>query len=150
MFCCDPPLSTAIQPLIDLANNSRSLAGIQAKNTLNTCFGYDYFDEPILPDPGSSRNQSGAKSEQPTNQVYAFPNPTDGMVQFHYQLGRLYANLSIKIYDVKGVLVDEFEVANHPEGFASWDSRKVKAGFYVYSICSNGQPIVSDKLIVSR
>ncbi len=150
MFCCDPPLSTAIQPLIDLANNSRSLTGIQAKNTLNTCFGYDYFDEPILPDPGSSRDPSGAKTEQPTNQVYAFPNPADGMVQFHYQLDRLYANVSIKIYDVKGVLVDEFEVANHAEGFASWDSRKVKAGFYVYSICSNGQSIVSDKLIVSR
>jgi Reprolysin (M12B) family zinc metalloprotease len=141
-----------LQPLVNLAETSRGIAGLQAKNILNNGFGGEWYDELILPDlqSGGSR-EATVKSISKKDQIYAFPNPASQQVQFHYRLENNYRAMSIKVHDGLGKLIAEIPVDNeHKEGFVSWDAAATNPGVYIYSICSQGHVLVADKLIIIK
>ena len=143
--------SVGLVLIVDLAENSRRIAGLQAKNILNEGFAYDYYDEAILPTiENQNRIGFGDKNGQEEHKVIAFPNPASEMVQFHYKVKKEYANMSIRIWDSTGKLIDELTIQESKTGFLSWDTQEVETGFYFYSICTNENVLASGKLVVSR
>lgn len=138
-----------LEKVIDLASNSKGIAGIQAKNILNTAFGYTIYDDPILPEL-TEELRINKKTEKLLNQIKAFPNPADQNVQFQYSLDQNYINLSIRIFDSSGTLIEVLPLPDGKEGFLSWNSGKAKDGFYLYSIASNKHNLVTGKLVIAR
>ncbi|MFT4668165.1 MAG: hypothetical protein ACI9XB_005146, partial [Gammaproteobacteria bacterium] len=86
-----------IQSIIDIANNSKGLAGRQAKNILNHGFDFSIFDPTIFPESTEERLQNTTLEEE-KNRIVAFPNPATDKLSFEYHLDREYSNIVIKIY----------------------------------------------------
>ncbi|MEL6853180.1 MAG: T9SS type A sorting domain-containing protein, partial [Bacteroidota bacterium] len=82
--------------------------------------------------------------------VQVFPNPSQGLTQFQYDL-RQAGEVSISIHDISGRLVDEIRPGFQGAGpqQLSWENRSLEAGMYFYTFQVNEQ-ITGGKIVISR
>jgi Secretion system C-terminal sorting domain len=137
-----------IQGIVAIAENSKGIAGQQAKNILNYGFGYDIFDPTIYPELSGPQRVVGAEIKKPENSIVAFPNPANEELSFQYQLDRVYADLAIKIYNVRGQLQHSIQLPDGHEGFVSWQANNLIPGIYLYSITSYDHALHTGKLVI--
>ena len=147
--------SLEVLDLVAIADTSKGLAGVQAQSLLNFAYGYNYFDLPALPDPGSKSSRvqdQGFQDDNITGKphfVTAYPNPAKSWVTFDYTLPPPAESATIVISDVTGKQIGIVKV-NRSFGQTVWDTRGVSAGIYFYSLEVNGNVIDKRKLIISK
>lgn len=138
-----------LEDVITIAINCKGLAGHQARNILNNYYEYELYENPILPEIGENRLIKG-EMEQINNEIYAFPNPASTLVNFHFKVDENYKNMSIRILDSRGHLIEEIPIDSQVNGYHTWNASGVTSGFYFFSICSNQHTLASGKLVISR
>ena len=96
------------------------------------------------------------KKESELPQIFSlgtnFPNPFNGMTIIPFELEKT-SNISLKVYDVSGRLVNELVTGEKPAGIyhIEWDGKNllgmnVSSGMYIYSLQS-GEHKIFDKLL---
>jgi hypothetical protein len=138
-----------IQSIVNIADNSKGLAGLQAKNILNYGFDFDIFDPTIFPELTEQRLER-TKTVEEKNRVIAFPNPATDKLNFEYHLDRVYSNLVIKIYNSNGKYLSGIKIPDGKDGFVNWNANSLLSGVYHYSICSNDHTLNTGKLVIVK
>jgi hypothetical protein len=129
--------STEKANIIFIANNSKGVAGAQAKSILEGVYE-EYFDD--CPDADGS---AGCKSSSTINpnvlgrayglNISVKPNPAKQWAAFDYTLPGDETEATITITNATGAVIEILEV-NGKQGQKLWDTRKVKPGVYIYTI----------------
>lgn len=127
--------STQIDILQNIASSSTGIAGTQARSILEFAYGYSYID--CAPVAGSTKS-SKINSQNQINtlfepQISVYPNPSISWVAFNYNIPDGIKNSSIKIYDIKGQQIQEFNISN-TKGEIIWDTRGITPGVYSYNL----------------
>lgn len=143
--------SSEINNLVYMADNSRGTAGTQAKSILEYAYGYNYCN-------CISDNEAGYKSSNALNpdsftqllgiEITVEPNPATDWAVFNYTLADSNAEGVIKIMDLKGSFITSLSISGM-QGQKVWDTRKLKAGVYFYTLKVAGYSI-SGKIVVSK
>jgi hypothetical protein len=125
--------------LENLAENSKGIAGEQAKGILEYFYGQHFCN---CVNTSIDENKSSTTSFNPNQfaeamglKINADPNPASTWVTFNYQLpiGKEKAVLIIK--NTEGKQVAQF-IFNNETGQQVWDTRSLKSGTYIYEfIC---------------
>ncbi len=76
------------------------------------------------------------------------PNPAGDKVHFDFDL-RDYKQAVLQIFNISGVLVEEFTVYAH-QPFIEWDSNEIKSGNYIVKLCVDDQVAISRKFVVTK
>jgi len=92
----------------------------------------------------------GVEDLEEINSFKAFPNPSNGITNFQYELQNA-ADVGLNIYDVTGKLVDQILNQTQPSGThqAIWEAGETPNGIYFYTLSINGQ-IASGKIILNQ
>ena len=79
----------------------------------------------------------------------AYPNPFNPVTQFNYSLSE-FSDVSIKVYNLNGVLVDVLFDGQNTIGEYSikWDASSQSSGFYLISVLANGFEQVNKVLLM--
>ncbi|MEL7248751.1 MAG: T9SS type A sorting domain-containing protein [Bacteroidota bacterium] len=90
--------------------------------------------------------------EEDAIRLRVFPNPAQRQINIDFQnsLRYLDENLSIRIYDVSGRLVQEEGFDSDQLGTYTFDINQLSAGVYIYQIATAREQIHSGKLVVGR
>ena len=74
------------------------------------------------------------------------PNPNNGQMALHFE--HLTGKVGIKVYDMRGTLVDDFQTANHNDSNTYYYNMKSKAdGVYLFVVTSK-EGILTKKVII--
>ena len=74
------------------------------------------------------------------------PNPNNGQMALHFE--HLTGKVGIKVYDMRGTLVDDFQTANHNDSSTYYYNMKSKAdGVYLFVVTSK-EGIFTKKVII--
>lgn len=122
------------------ADNSTGDASITAKNILSFAYGYYYCNCLSYTDSlyyKSDTYNSNKLNYNDVISIVASPNPASLWVAFDYKLISDNSVGKIKITNISGNLVAEFEV-NGKQGQQLWDTRVVGSGVYIYTLISEG------------
>lgn len=131
-----------VQQLVDLANNGRGKARLQAREILNFFYGYRYLPDapgldPLQEEPTSLLQPATAgqpKQEIAWETVKAYPNPVSGTVTFQYDLSQYnFSNAVIQVLDINGKLIRTFSLEK-TLGDINWDTGEVQPGMYLYKL----------------
>lgn len=139
-----------ITELEGIAQNSKGLAGVQARNILSFAYGYAYLNCAEIMDPSevkSAKTDRGAllkKMYEP--QVTASPNPARDWAAFSYDIPTSVDNASLRINNLKGQLITTLPVKT-TKGEVIWDTREVVPGIYCYTL-TNGKFSTTGKIAV--
>jgi hypothetical protein len=139
-----------ISELQGIAQNSKGLAGVQAKNILSFVYGYAYLncaeikDDPKIKSVKKDLGELLKKVYEP--QVTVFPNPARDWAAFSYALPSNVDNTFIRIADLKGQLITILPVKT-TKGEVIWDTREVESGIYCYTL-ANGNYSTTGKIAV--
>jgi len=77
-----------------------------------------------------------------------YPNPARSWIAFSYTLTNDHSEGVIKVSDVSGKVIAVLTV-NGKQGQKIWDTRKIKAGVYLYTLKVNGYS-KSGKIVISK
>jgi len=143
--------STEINALVLIADNSHSLAGIQAKSILEAAYDHHYTNCPRLDSTAGYKNIR--ISMDALNQVYGLeisvkPNPAKQWAAFDYILPENKSKATITIRDVTGKTIEVLQV-NGQQGQKLWDTRQIEHGVYIYTLKVAGLS-KSGKIIISK
>lgn len=128
--------SIQIGILESIAGTSKGIAGTQARGILEFAYGYIYEDCAPVPSTTKSSGKINAKNKLNNSfesQIVAYPNPSFSWVAFNYNIPDGVKNSSIKIYDIKGQQIQEFNISN-TKGEIIWDTRGITPGVYSYNL----------------
>ena len=139
--------STEIATIIDIATNGLGSAVYEAKNILETAYGYHFNNCPSLPEnlPLKRHISSNSNDQYPLN-ISVKPNPANNWVAFDYQLPFYATEGIIKITDMTGKILKTIPVTDSI-GQKVWDVRHIQSGVYLYILESGGYK-KSGKLII--
>lgn len=140
-----------INALVNIAENSKGKAGLQAQGILEYAYGYE-FCNCINTDTTVLKSSAGINSD--TYQkllgltVDVKPNPASEWATFNYNLPNDNAEGTIEINDVTGKLIEVLQISGN-KGQKLWNTRKVKPGLYMYTLSVNGIS-KTGKLVISK
>ncbi len=83
----------------------------------------------------------------PVTQLSAYPNPSDGVVTFSYNVPDAGVNLTITISDILGAKVKVLQTVNKT-GSLNWNTRGLAAGVYLYQATNDKGMVSKGKLVV--
>ena len=75
------------------------------------------------------------------------PNPNNGKMQLN--LERLTGKVNIKVYDMKGTLIDQFETYNNGSGTYDYNMRFKSDGIYFF-VATNKEGTVAKKVVIQH
>ncbi|MCK9422161.1 MAG: T9SS type A sorting domain-containing protein [Bacteroidales bacterium] len=139
-----------ITELQGIAQNSKSLAGVQAQNILSFAYGYAFLNCAEIvnhPKVKSAKKDLGEllkKVYEP--QVGVSPNPAHDWAAFTYNILTSLDNPFLQITDMKGHLITTLDV-KISKGELIWDTREVTQGIYCYTL-TNGNYSTSGKIVI--
>ncbi len=136
-------------PFTDFANltSQAHLAQLIISGDLNTLYidNIYFYDRPTSLDDVT--NVSSATYRLGNN----YPNPFNPRTSISYSLSKS-ANVSLKVYDVKGRLVETLA-----DGYKSpathtveWNADKVASGIYFYSLSVNNNPVETRRMVLLK
>jgi len=133
--------STEKSLIVEIAESSNGIAGMQARNILEFVYGEHYCDCPEIPDSVTYKNFTPSFYQQ-TNVLYkaevdVFPNPANTWTAFKYHLPINNGDVYIQIFNAQGQNMHTLHLSGL-EGQAVWDVRDVKPGVYHYVLKSAG------------
>lgn len=132
--------STEYMEVEFVAENSKGLAGTQAKNILEFAYGHNHCDCPDIPD--TTVLKSASISIDTFKQISGInltiePNPARHWTAFNYVLPEKTSTGEIFISDVAGKVIETIAISGK-QGQEIWDTRKIKSGIYFYTLKVNG------------
>ena len=131
------------------ADSTSGDASVSAKNILSFAFGYDYCNCLSYTDTLYYKSENYFMDELNSNcaiNISASPNPASSWVAFDYTLAIGKSVSYIKVTNIIGNVVAEFEITDK-QGQQLWDTRSISPGVYIYTLFSNGYKS-SDKVII--
>ena len=130
-----------------IAENETSAARSSARIILENFYGYDNYCDCIDRGENKSSNVDEIfdENESPLS-IKASPNPATHYVEFTYELSEIDKEGVIIITDINGKQIQSF-IVNYSKGVEAWDTRKIPAGAYIYTLKTNYFE-KSDKLII--
>lgn len=143
--------STEINNLVLLAENSKGIAGTQAKGILEYAYGYHYCNCIGVDNSGyksSNAFNPGAFEKMFGIEISVEPNPANQWAVFKYSLPDNDAEGVIKISDASGNLITTLPI-DGKQGQKIWDTREIKSGVYFYTLHVSGFR-KSGKIVVSK
>lgn len=96
---------------------------------------------------GSSVAYSNINKEE--TKVNAFPNPTNGIINFEYDLESDFESANILISNVLGEMIEEKQILN-TEGKLVLDLSNYESGIYFYTIIVDNKAIISRKIVLNN
>lgn len=137
--------------LENLAEESRGIAGMNAKNILSLVYNATFCNCPSP--PAGNLKRKPVASPALIHKVYepeisAKPNPAKAWVNFSYKLSGENPQAILEINDVQGRAIQSVQL-NGTEGRYVWDTRNITSGVYYYTLKSE-KSAKSCKLIISR
>ncbi len=140
-----------IDQLADIALNSNSSAGAQARGLLEYAYGYHFPCCPNVDANAGYKNQG--VNMNALNQAYGLditvnPNPASQWATFSYSLPSTENIAVIHIADVSGKNIINLPVSGR-QGKKTWDTRDVGAGVYIYTLKVAGMS-KSGKIIINK
>lgn len=138
--------------ITSIADNSKGVAGAQAKSILEYVYNEYYVDCPEA-DGSAGYKQSRIINPESLGRVYGLgitvkPNPAKQWAAFDYTLPERKTSAIITITNTNGKTVEILEV-NGQQGQKLWDTRNIKPGLYFYTIKVEEYSI-SGKIIISK
>ena len=102
--------------------------------------------------PGHKSNNSNNTSHHENkngsgNQFTAYPNPTNSMITFAYNVPDAGGDVRILVTNIVGETVRELHTGNNT-GTINWDAGRMAAGVYIYKATSNKGVVSQGKLVV--
>jgi len=135
-----------------IANNSKGIAGAQAKSILEAVYN-EYCA--VCPDVEGSAGYKSATTINPDvlGKIYGLdvqvkPNPANQWAEFYYTLPDKVTTGSITIRNTSGSIIEVIEVSGK-QGQKLWDTRNIASGTYLYTINSAGYS-KTGKVVVSK
>lgn len=144
--------STEVINLVAIAENSKGIAGSQAKGILEFAYGYEYCNCLNLADTTGYKS-SGKISPNDISEMYGFnvsakPNPASEWIGFNFTLPYNQSEGIIKITDVSGKLITTLNITGN-RGQKVWDTREIKQGIYFYTLMVDGIS-KTGKIVISK
>lgn len=92
----------------------------------------------------------GVEDLEEVNSFEVFPNPTQGVTTFQYEL-QSAEKVNLSIFDVTGKMVSQVLNENQTSGAqqVTWDGSDLSNGIYFYTLSINGN-IASGKIVLNR
>lgn len=138
--------------IVLIANNSKGIAGAQAKSILEAVYNDYYVD---CPDADGAASQKSGSAINPDALGKAFglnisvkPNPARQWAAFDYTLPGDETEATITISSTTGSIIEILEV-NGQQGQKLWDTRSIKPGMYIYTLKTSSFS-QSGKIIISK
>lgn len=122
--------------LIEIADSSKGIAGIQARNILEFVYGYHYCNCPEIPDSLTHKDYSAPVRptiDPESIELKVFPNPASSWTAFEYNLPYNTGDASIIIYNSKGQIEYSTKVIG-TVGQVIWDIRDLNQGVFFYRL----------------
>ena len=134
-----------------IADNSKGIAGSQAKSILEAVYDLHYIDCPETDGTVAYKNSNININE--LGKAYGLsisvkPNPAKQWAAFDYTLPNDQSTATITITDVTGGKIEALQVSGS-QGQKLWDTRNIKPGVYIYTLQSAGFN-QSGKIIISQ
>jgi len=112
---------------------------------------YEDYDQPLYTEiwgDGSSSTTSNVIPNMDASLRQNFPNPFNPLTTINYSLKKS-GNIELKIYNVKGQLVDTLinEYQDVDTYSVIWSPKKISSGMYFYQISIDGNPTEAKKAI---
>ncbi len=137
---------------IALAENGMTQASSQAKAILEYAYGEHYFECPDVPESVVLKSTQPISADKLAEamglQLKAEPNPATDWAVFNYTLADSNAEGVIKIMDSKGSFITSLSISGM-QGQKVWDTRKLTAGVYFYTLNVSGFN-KTGKIIISK
>lgn len=149
---------TEVAILVKIADRNHRRAGVQAKGILNFFYDYNYIPETALLSDEIVEQRSNLdnptnellESSAETNPISIFPNPTDGVVTFSFDVTEYDLSSGvIQVIDVNGRILKEF-VLEQPEGTIQWNTDNLQPGIYLYQLRNQGNILTHGRFLISR
>jgi hypothetical protein len=125
----------ALASVQHIADNSQRRAGALAQGILNTWYGSHYRVTPILSGGGAPQGliapPAGHSHLPSSDYLSVYPNPARGSVYFHWNLPNEIQSATISIRDLRGKLIDLFEITEKA-GKKEWSVERLESGIYIY------------------
>jgi hypothetical protein len=116
------------------ADGEEGMARSSSRIILENFYGYDNYCDCVDRGGNKSANANEAfKENQSPLSIEANPNPATHYVEFTYQLSDIDKEGIIMITDMNGKQIQSFTL-KYSKGIQAWDTRKVPAGSYVYTL----------------
>jgi hypothetical protein len=75
------------------------------------------------------------------------PNPNNGKMQLN--LEHLTGKVGIKVYDMKGTLIDQFETYNNGSGTYDYNMKVKSDGIYFF-VATNKEGTIAKKVVIQK
>ncbi|HAL64645.1 MAG TPA: hypothetical protein DCP10_03625 [Bacteroidales bacterium] len=124
-----------------IANNSKGIAGAQAKSILEAVYD-EYYDDCPDADGTAGFKSSSVINPNALGKAYGLnisvkPNPAKQWAAFDYTLPGDETEATITITNGTGAVIEVLNV-NGKQGQKLWNIRGLKSGVYIYTIKSSG------------
>jgi len=144
--------STEKADITYIANNSKGVAGAQAKSILEAVYNEYYVDCPQA-DGTAGYKSSSIINPTVLEKVYGLdisvkPNPAKQWAAFDYTLPGSETKATIAICNATGSIIEILEV-NGKQGQKLWDTRSIMPGVYIYTLKTEGFS-KSGKIVISK
>jgi len=135
-----------------IAENSKGVAGAQAKSILEAVYNEYYEDCPEV-DGTDGYKSSNVINPDAFGKAYglsvsAKPNPAGQWAAFDYTLPADETEATITVTNASGSTIEILEVFGQ-QGQKLWDTRNIKPGVYIYTL-QTGEFSQSGKIVISK
>lgn len=143
--------SSQIQSLLQIAQNSRGLAGIYSMNLLIALNNYSYQEPYILPDTGlkDSHIKWIRNKRFTANTLKLYPNPAHSYFIVEYTLEDRRVPAIFEMNDCSGSKVVTKEL-NGNKNFLVIPVENLANGIYICKLISNNKKIMAGKIVISK
>ncbi len=89
------------------------------------------------------------ESQQRQNRLLpCVPNPTSGLTELPYELQTSFGKASISVYDLKGRMVEQFDIRQEGKGSVLWNPKDSPSGIYTYTLIVDNELMDSQRVVL--